>query len=179
MLRLTGQYGDGWYPTAVVSPQEYATKLAVVRAAAAQAGRDPGSIVPALHRFLVVGQTDADVRALLRSAPIRMFGLASPPEVWRAAGGRNPLGDVNAMVDLVPERYDRATFEEAVASVPDEVLTGGPLLVGTPDQVIRRLRQFGDAGARHVVLAPVSGLASRRAALFAMRAIGHIARALR
>lgn len=28
MLRLTGRYGDGWYPTTVVSPQEYAAKLA-------------------------------------------------------------------------------------------------------------------------------------------------------
>jgi phthiodiolone/phenolphthiodiolone dimycocerosates ketoreductase len=71
----------------VVSPQEYATKLDVVRAAAAEAGRDPQAVVPALHRFLVVGQTDADVLALLRSAPIRLFGFASPPEARR---GRNP-----------------------------------------------------------------------------------------
>jgi phthiodiolone/phenolphthiodiolone dimycocerosates ketoreductase len=180
MLRLTGRYGDGWYPTSVVSPQEYATKLDVVRAAAAEAGRDPQAVVPALLRFLVVGQTDADVRSLLHSAPIRLFGFASPPEVWRAAGVRNPLGeDVNGMVDIVPERYDRAAIEEAVAAVPDEVLTGGPLLLGTPDQVIHRIREFGDAGARHIVLAPVSGLVSKQAALFSLRAVGQIARALR
>lgn len=179
MLRLTGQYGDGWYPTSVVSPAQYASQLAVVRTAARDAGRDPDAVTPALHRFLVVGQTDDDVRALLRAPAIRAFGFAAPPEVWRASGVRNPLGDdVNAMVDLVPERYDRRTFEDAVAAVPDEVLLGGPLLLGTPEQVITRIREFGDAGARHVVLAPVSGLASKRDALFALRATGRIARAL-
>jgi phthiodiolone/phenolphthiodiolone dimycocerosates ketoreductase len=179
MLRLTGQYGDGWYPTSVVSPEEYATKLDVVRTAARDAGRDPAAITPALHRFLVVGETDDEVRALLRTPAIRAFGFAAPPEVWRASGVRNPLGDdVNSMVDVVPERYDRRSFEEAVAAVPDDVLVGGPLLLGTPDQVIARLHEFGDAGARHVVLAPVSGLASKRAALFALRATGRIARAL-
>jgi phthiodiolone/phenolphthiodiolone dimycocerosates ketoreductase len=179
MLRLTGQYGDGWYPTAVVSPEEYAAKLDVVRAAARDAGRDPDVVTPALHRFLVVGESEGEVRALLRSAPVRALALAAPAEVWQAAGARNPLGDsVNVMVDLVPERFDRRTLEEAIAAVPDAVLTGGPLLVGTPDQVIARIREFGEAGARHVVLAPVSGLASKRAALFALRATGRIARAL-
>jgi phthiodiolone/phenolphthiodiolone dimycocerosates ketoreductase len=179
MLRLTGKYGDGWYPTSVVSPEEYAQKWDVVRAAARDVGRDPDAITPALHRFLVVGDSADEVRALLASPPVRMFGLAAPGQVWRAAGARNPLGeDVNAMVDVIPEGVDRGAFLDAVAAVPDAVLTGGPLLVGTPDQVIARIREFGDAGARHVVLAPVSGLASKRAALFALRATARIARAL-
>ncbi|MBI2696112.1 MAG: LLM class flavin-dependent oxidoreductase [Mycobacterium nebraskense] len=56
MLRLTGRYGDDrWYPTTVVSPQEYAAKLATLRAAPAGAGRDAASITPAPHRFMAVG----------------------------------------------------------------------------------------------------------------------------
>ena len=65
MLGLTGRYGDGWYPTAVVSPREYATKLATVRAAAHDAGRDPASITPALHRFTLIGATEQEARAML------------------------------------------------------------------------------------------------------------------
>jgi phthiodiolone/phenolphthiodiolone dimycocerosates ketoreductase len=179
MLRLTGRYGDGWYPATVTSPQDYAARLDVVRAAARDAGRDPAAITPALHRFLVVAETDEDVQVLLRSAPVRIFGFMAPPETWRAAGVPNPLGEhVNAMVDFVPGRVDRRAFTEAVAAVPDAVLTGGPLLIGTPDQVVTRIREFADAGARHIVLAPVSGLVSQRAALFALRATGRIAHAL-
>jgi phthiodiolone/phenolphthiodiolone dimycocerosates ketoreductase len=54
MLRLTGQYADGWYPTMVASPQEYKAKLETLRAAAREAGRDPASITPALHQFVAV-----------------------------------------------------------------------------------------------------------------------------
>ncbi len=57
MLQLTGRYGDGCYPTTVVSPQEYAVKLATVRAAAAEAGRNAASITPALHRFMLSAAT--------------------------------------------------------------------------------------------------------------------------
>ncbi len=179
MLRLTGQYGDGWYPASITSPQDYAAKLDLVRAAARDAGRDPAAITPALHRFLVVGETDEDVRVLLRSAPVRLFGFLAPPETWRAAGMPNPLGEhVNAMVDFVPDRMDGRTVTQALAAVPDSVLTGGPLLIGTPDQVVNRIREFAQAGARHIVLAPVSGLVSRRAALFALCATGRIAHAL-
>ncbi len=38
---------------------------------------------------------------------------------------------------------------------------------------------FGEAGMRHFILAPASGLASRRAALFGLRATAQVARALR
>ncbi|WP_090609942.1 LLM class flavin-dependent oxidoreductase [Mycobacterium lentiflavum] len=179
MLRLTGRYGDGWYPTTVVSPQEYAAKLARVRAAAAEAGRNPASITPALHRFMVIGASEQEARAMLETKAIRLLGLGAPADVWRQAGAVHPLGEhFNALVDFVPDRHDRRTIEEAIAAVPDAVMTGGPLLWGTPEQVVAKLRAFGDAGLRHVVLAPVSGLVSQRAALYGLWATGRIARSL-
>ncbi|HUL98155.1 MAG TPA: LLM class flavin-dependent oxidoreductase [Mycobacterium sp.] len=74
MLRLTGRYGDGWYPSTVVSAQEYEAKLATVRAAAAEAGRNPASIRPALHRFMVVGASEQEARAMLKTKAIRLLG---------------------------------------------------------------------------------------------------------
>lgn len=179
MLRLTGRYGDGWYPTMVSTPQEYAAKLAVIRTAAAEAGRSPQSITPALHRFLVVGASEQEARAMLQTKVIRAFGLMASPELWRQAGSVHPFGDdFNPLVDFMPDRYDRKTIDEAIASVPDAVLTEGPLIWGSPDQVTTKLAAFGDAGLRHVVLAPISGLVSKRAAFYAFRAIGRIARSL-
>ena len=180
MLELAGRYGDGWYPASVVSPTQYAEKLAVVRAAARGAARDDALITPALHRFVVFGSTEREARAMLHSKAIRLLGLGAPAEVWQRAGVRHPLGeDYNAIVDFVPDRHDRATVEAAIAAVPDAVMTEGPLLWGTPTQVAAKLRDFGDAGLRHVILAPVSGLISARAALYGLRAAAQVARILR
>ncbi len=180
MLGLTGRYGDGWYPTAVVSPHEYATKLATVRAAARDAGRDPAAITPALHRFAVIARTEQEARAMLETKVIRSLGLMAPAEVWRQAGAVHPFGEhFNALVDFVPDRYDRRTVDEAIAAVPAALVAEGPLLWGTPPQVAAKLRAFGDSGLRHVVLAPVSGLVSKHAALYGLWATGRIARSLR
>jgi phthiodiolone/phenolphthiodiolone dimycocerosates ketoreductase len=179
MLRLTGRYGDGWYPTGVVSPQDYAAKLATVRAAAAEAGRNPASITPALHRFTVIGASEQQARAMLDTKVIRAFGLMAPADLWRQAGSAHPFGEhFNPLVDFVPDHYDRTTLEDAIAAVPEALMTEGPLLWGTPQQVAAKLQAFGDAGLRHVVLAPVSGLVSQRAALYGLWATGRIARSL-
>lgn len=180
MLGLTGRYGDGWYPTAVVSPHEYATKLATVRAAAHDAGRDPASITPALHRFTVIGATEQEARAMLETKVIRALGLMAPAHLWRQAAAIHPFGEhFNALVDFVPAHYKRQTMDEAIAAVPAALMAEGPLLWGTPKQVVAKLRAFGDAGLRHVVLAPVSGLVSKHAALYGLWATGRIARSLR
>jgi phthiodiolone/phenolphthiodiolone dimycocerosates ketoreductase len=180
MLRLAGRYGDGWYPASVVSPQEYSEKLAAVRASATEAGRDAATITPALHRFVVFGSTEREARDMLNHKAIRLLGLGAPADVWRRAGVAHPLGeDFNAIVDFVPDRHDRTQIEEAIAAVPDEVMTEGSLLWGTPERVSAQLRAFGEAGLRHVILAPVSGLVSRRAALYGLRATAQVARALR
>jgi phthiodiolone/phenolphthiodiolone dimycocerosates ketoreductase len=179
MLALTGRYGDGWYPTAVASPREYAEKLATVRAAAAEAGRSAASITPALHRFAVIGSSEREARAMLSTRVIRSLGLMASPELWRQAGTVHPFGaDFNALVDFVPDRYDRKTMEAAIDAVPDAVMTQGPLMWGSPQQIAAKLRAFGEAGLQHVVLAPVSGLVSKRAALYGLWATGLIARAL-
>src|SRR3712207_7028909 len=46
------------------------------------------------------------------------------------------------------------------AAVPPELAEQGPLMWGTPKQLASKLRVFGEAGLRHVVLAPVGGLRS-------------------
>ena len=180
ILELTGRYGDGWYPASVVTPQEYAERLATVRAAASAADRDAAAITPALHRFVVFGSSEREAREMLQHRAIRMLGLGAPAAVWQQAGVCHPLGeDFNTIVEFVPDRHDRSFVEEAINSVPEQVMTDGPLLWGTPAQVTAKLRAFGDAGLRHVVLAPVSGLVSKKAALYGIRATGQVARALR
>jgi phthiodiolone/phenolphthiodiolone dimycocerosates ketoreductase len=179
MLRLTGLYGEGWYPTMVASPQEYASKLQVVRSSALEAGRDPEEITPALQRFVVVGPTEQETRAMLETKAIRSLGLSAPAELWRKVGAEHPFGEhFRGYVDFVPELYDRKTLDEAIAAVPPELAEEGPLMWGTPEQLVSKLRVFGEAGLRHVVLAPVGGLVSKRAAIYSLRAMRTVVRLL-
>ena len=79
MLRLTGLYGDGWYPFAIGSPDDYAARLGVIRAAAVEAGRDPEAITPSWTCLTAIGRTEAEARSMLDTNPVRFWGLSSPP----------------------------------------------------------------------------------------------------
>jgi phthiodiolone/phenolphthiodiolone dimycocerosates ketoreductase len=180
MLRLTGEYGDGWYPVAITSPEEYAEKLEIVRNEARRKGRDPHEITPALEQHLVVAPSERQAREMLNTKVVRFSHLLFPADVWLRVGAKHPFGEeFRGYVDFVPERYELRDLEEAIAAVPDELVTEGPLMWGTPDQVAHRLTKFGEFGLRYVVLSPLSALISRRAAVFGLRATHKIARLLR
>ena len=180
MLRLTGQYADGWYPAVMASAEEYAARLALIRDAAQQAGRDPQAITPALFQYLVVAPSEQEVREMLDSKLGRLFALLVPSSEWRKLGAPHPFGeDFRGYVDWVPERYDHRMLEEALAAVPPELIGSG-VLWGTPEQVVGKLRAFGEVGVRHVGLFPLLSLIlSRRAALYGLWAIRTIAHRLR
>lgn len=179
MLRLTGEYGDGWYPNMIASPEEYAAKLKTVHAAAREAGQDPQAITPSLEQYVVVAPTEQEARAMLDTKLIRFFGLLLDAEAWRQAGAEHPFGEnFRGFVDFVPEQYDRKTLEDAIAVVPTELVVEGPLMWGTPEQVASKLRAFGEVGLRHVVLVCVSPAISKRAAVYGLQATSKIARLL-
>lgn len=179
MLRLTGEYGDGWYPFAIGSPDDYAARLGVIRAAAAGAGRDPGAITPSWTCLTVIGRTEAEARALLDTAPVRFWGLLFSADIWRLFGASHPFGEqFRGYLDILPERLrDRAALDAAVAAVPQALIE---LAVwGTPAQIVGKLRAFGEAGLRHVVPYVPSALVSGEAADYTRQALGEIAQALR
>jgi phthiodiolone/phenolphthiodiolone dimycocerosates ketoreductase len=178
MLRLTGMYGDGWYPFAVATPDDYASRLDVIRRAARDAGRDPEAITPALHPITVVAPTEDEARALLDTRPVRYYGLFFPDAVWQLFGRRHPLGEnFGGFFDLLPESYDRQTMEAALDAVPLELLEA--LFWGTPEQLVARFRAFGEAGLRHMVPIFASAVVSPKAATYSMEALSQIARELR
>jgi phthiodiolone/phenolphthiodiolone dimycocerosates ketoreductase len=179
MLRLTGTYGDGWFPHMVGSPEAYATKLQVVLTAAREAGRDGAAITPSMGQYVVVAPTEQRARALLEARSIRYLGLLVPAEQWRAVGAVHPFGPrFRGFVDILPEHYDRQTLERALATVPPEVIDRA-VIWGTPGQVAGRLREFGDAGMRQVCLILASSRISRGDALYGFLATYQIARLLR
>ncbi len=179
MLSLVGRFGDGWYPTLPYTPGAYADSLALVRTAAVEAGRDPATIVPAWSAIAVLGKTERDARRLLDTPYMRFMSLLAPDEVWQRHGETHPLGEGFAgLVAFVPQWHTEAEIRAARAAVPVD-LVADTVLWGTPDAVLSRLRDFVDAGLRHLVLNPASALASRRDMLFSLRAAVSLSRKLR
>jgi phthiodiolone/phenolphthiodiolone dimycocerosates ketoreductase len=179
MLRLTGRFGDGWYPTFPMGPEEYAAKLAVVRAAATEAGRDPDGIVPSLQSFFISARTEREARGLLDSRPARFAALLAGDEVWQRQGLTHPLGaGFRGMVDFVPQHYDRDTMYDLIDAVPPEVMAREALW-GTPETIVAKIRALAEAGLRHVVLAPLGAVVSKRHAVTSIRHLISITRRLR
>ncbi|MGH2532851.1 MAG: LLM class flavin-dependent oxidoreductase [Thermomicrobiales bacterium] len=178
MLRLTGAYGDAWYPVGLMLPDEYAEKLEVVRTAAREAGRKPDDVLPSLNAYVVVAPTREEARAMIDTKVIRYLGVLAPAEMWRKIGRTHPLGDdFRGHVDVLPHRFTRDEFDDLIARVPTELSDQG-LIWGTPADVAAQLRTYGEAGLRHAILQIASAAISRKAALYSARALRAIAKEL-
>jgi phthiodiolone/phenolphthiodiolone dimycocerosates ketoreductase len=178
-LRLTGRFGDGWYPAVPMTPDAYATSLGVIRSAAAEAARSADPIVPSMQIFCAIGSSAGEVERQLDHPAIRSMALLAPDSSWKAAGLTHPLGDgFGGAFDFIPGRYTRAQIEDAIARVPSSLL-GSQLIAGTPAEIVARIRALGEAGLRHCVISPVSPLVSRRALGFTLRSLPGIIRKLR
>lgn len=177
-LAITGRFGDGWLPSNVRDPGEYERLLAMVRAAAEVAGRDQDAVLPALLLDVVVARTDRQAHDLLGSRLARFLAAAmAPASMWRAAGAAHPFGEeFRGYWDILPERLDPAIVEEAIRSVPQEVLERH-FLWGSPSRIRRELGDLRDAGMRAVCFIPAVSTQSG-STFYTFWALGQIRRSL-
>ncbi|WP_194853179.1 LLM class flavin-dependent oxidoreductase [Nocardia sp. SYP-A9097] len=179
MLELTGRYADGWYPWESLAPDEYERRLKLVHTSARAAGRDPDAIVPAAMLQFLTARTESGIRRLLRTPAIRYVGLFASAEVWSRSGAKHPFGDdFRGLIDLMPHRLTRSEVREAIEEVPEEVLRNW-LIVGTPNEVLRRIRDLSDAGLRHAIILPSAALVSNADAAFGYAVLFWLATKLR
>jgi phthiodiolone/phenolphthiodiolone dimycocerosates ketoreductase len=158
MLRATGRYADAWFPGLLSRPQDYAGGLEEVKTAASNAGRDPGSVIPALSIFAVTGRSRDDVEEALSSYAAKAFALNIPGKVWAEHGVQHPLGaDFSGAQDLIPQTLDKQTVLSYIKDVPVSLLKDA-LLTGTPDEVIDQAAELRDHGVRYLVVSNISVL---------------------
>ena len=179
MLKITGRYADGWLPSELVRPEEYARRLGIVHGAAEAAGRDPERIVAAGGVPIVVAETGEAAQELLRATPIRFLALHASAASWRRLGHAHPFGEqYQGLKELLPHRLTRADVDRALAAVPEEVVAD-QAIVGSRETVLNRIGDLVEAGMRHPMLIPVSALASPEAAQFTVETVGWLAKQLR
>lgn len=179
MLRLTGEYGDGWYPTFPMSPEDYASALAAIRDSARAHGRDPGRIVPGNQLLAVIGRTESEARSHLDSNIMRFMTLLAPASLWKRAGLEHPLGPhFRGLIDFIPAEYPAEQISAAMSTVPVDIVAEN-VLWGTPEKIRESLEEYVDAGLRHIVVGPASAAISRRSAVYSVRALFSILRRVR
>jgi phthiodiolone/phenolphthiodiolone dimycocerosates ketoreductase len=156
MLRATGRYADAWFPGLLSRPHDYALGLEAVKTAASNAGRDPGSVIPALSIFVVTGRSRDDIEQTLSSVAAKAFALNVPGQVWADHGVQHPLGaDFSGAQDLIPQTLDERTVLSYIKDIPASLLKDA-LLVGTPDEVIEQAAELRDHGVRYLVVSNIS-----------------------
>lgn len=161
MLGVTGRFGDGWYPTHKMSPEDYAAKLAVIRAAAVAAGRSFERFEPALQIQVALGPSrEAVLRQVMTVKPAAALTLLLPGALWRKHGLTHPLGeDFEGFADIVPNEVPAEAFDAAERQITPELLDAG-LCAGTVDDVVAYVRPLLAAGLKHLVIWNVGPLAN-------------------
>lgn len=161
MLGLTGRFGDGWYPTQKMSGAEYGAKLALIRAAAAEAGRPVDRFEAAMQVQVALGAGRRQVlEQFCKLKPAAAMTLLMPAAVWKKLGLTHPLGDdFEGFADIVPNTVPAAAFAAAERQVSPELLDQGAC-AGTVNEVVEELKPLVAAGMRHVVLWNIGALAT-------------------
>lgn len=161
MLALTGRYGDGWYPTQKMTPDEYRQKLGMIRAAAAEAGRPVDQFEPSLQIQVAIGPgRQKTLQRLMKVKPVSALGLLMPGAVWKKHGLQHPLGETfEGFADIIPNEVPPAAYAEAERVVTPDLIQEG-LTCGTVEEIVEDIKPLVAAGLRHVVMWNIGPLAT-------------------
>jgi phthiodiolone/phenolphthiodiolone dimycocerosates ketoreductase len=158
MLEITGRHADGWWPGGLYTPDDYASKLQVIRNSAERAGRDPLAIVPAFIWTCFIGD-EAELAEILQAPLIKAYVLQIPAAAMRARGFEHPLGDDwQGYQDINPAVLPRERIVAMLKKVDVEALLA-IVPHGTPQQIARTLKGFVDAGLRVPKILDYGGMA--------------------
>ena len=158
MLKITGRYADGWWPAGAWSPEDYAAKLATVRQAADEAGRDPMAIVPAFIMTCLIGD-DKELAEILSAPLVKAWVLQVSAATLEEFGFKHPMGEQwRGYQDIDPGTLTRERILAMLDKVdPESILAIIPH--GTPKQVAAKIKEFVDAGLRVPKILDYGGMA--------------------
>ncbi len=158
MLDITGRYADGWWPAGAWTPEDYAAKLAVIRASAERAGRDPMAIIPANIQTCLIGD-DAELDEILNAPLVKAHVLQISSELLRARGFAHPLGENwNGYQDINPAVLPRERIVDMLGKVtPEMIMSIVP--TGSPKKIAGIMKGFVDAGLRVPKILDYGGMA--------------------
>jgi len=146
-LEVVGRHGDGWI-TWINTPETYARKLEVIRSAAKDAGRDPGTIDAVAPIYATLSDDDKIVRDLvnlvkrsliIESNTLKTLGIKVPEEVKESYQ--------NLIVNDEIERV----LTDVQDSVPDEIAFR-ILSYGSIENIVEKIYEYKNAGMTHAII---------------------------
>lgn len=159
MLALAGRYADGWLPSYPMQAAEYGEKLAAIRRAADEAGRDPAAITPAYHAYVVPAEDHETAHRMLAAPLAGAMSLVASADNWRQSGRSHPLGeDFQGLRDYVPEWFEPEQLQAALAAYHPDVFHD-QIAHGPAGDIAAFFEPFVAAGLRHLVVSNVGPLA--------------------
>jgi phthiodiolone/phenolphthiodiolone dimycocerosates ketoreductase len=158
MLDIAGRYAEGWWPSGARRPEDYASKLKILRDSAARAGRDPSAIVPAFIITCLLGD-EAELAEMLEAPLVKSILLLITAQELRRFGHEHPMGpEWRGYQDINPGILTRERIIEFCANVDKQAILD-LVPCGTPKQVAQKVKGFCDAGLRVFKVIDYGGMA--------------------
>ena len=157
MLRLAGQYADGWLPAFITSAGEYAEKRAIMAGHAAAAGRPLPQC--GFEPFMLLGESKARLAEQFELEPMaKLFALFREGEHWARHGVEHPLGERSrGFIDVVVHDLDPEMLRELAPRIPFELLSD-IIFMGSVEEIAAELAPFAQAGVEHLMIASLTGI---------------------
>ena len=138
-LHRAGRLGDGWVPL-FIGPERFADDLASVRQIAADAGRSPDSVVPAVVMAATVGDDTARARAEGTSWLSSLYGIPA-----KAFARHLVAGPAEHCAAAAAAYVDAGAAHVIVLLAHDDALGQFRALAGAYDHVVPGVRSAGRA----------------------------------
>ncbi|MBW2271082.1 MAG: LLM class flavin-dependent oxidoreductase [Deltaproteobacteria bacterium] len=156
MLRLTGEYADGWIPAWRMTAQQYAERRAAIARHATAAGRP----VPECGLFaaVVLGESRSRLLETIEKAPqAKLLSIWASGEAWARHGLVHPAGrESRGLVDVIVHDLDPQQLLDLTARAPAELMEE-VFFLGNTEELLGTFEQFGKAGLEHIVLGDSTG----------------------
>jgi phthiodiolone/phenolphthiodiolone dimycocerosates ketoreductase len=151
MCRITGRLADGWLPS-LLTVDEYAERLGMIRESAAKAGRDLSDFEAGMWNYAIVDSDHEECHRILEATLLKAYMLVLGAEQYAKRGLVHPFGeDFHGLSDYIPTRYGRDETLKAIDQIPFELIHE-LMPHGTPDELVEIARAYEAAGAQHVML---------------------------
>jgi 5,10-methylenetetrahydromethanopterin reductase len=163
MLELAGEVGDGAFVHVGAHPKTVAFAQERIRDGARRAGRDPGAIDVSLFLFCSVGP---DRRECLDDCR-----MASALIVSRVPDYARVMGYDPKLVDEIRQTWKRTSSAAAAGRLVPDAWVDDLNLVGSPEEVVRKLEALAALGIRHVTILPRGHSEGGRSRIETVRAV--------
>ncbi|MFQ5812937.1 MAG: LLM class flavin-dependent oxidoreductase [Anaerolineae bacterium] len=160
-LRLAGQLGDGVVLNAVCSPEYTVNALRIARDAVERAGRDWSKFEVAQ---IINCSVEDDHNKALDAIRWEVATKLDPVQLPFIAKPKMRVGEPYIREEDIPkfeEAHANGGIEGLIRAIPDAYVEG-MTASGTPEEVVRRVRQYRDAGVKIPLLRPAAAHQTQR-----------------